>query len=105
MDDKLRLKRIPTPVLRPPPAPRAHKHPCKNCPSAHFPPDPEAIDILALPHAQRVQHAFACGWNGTAYCKGYCDQNGISDEDLVSLNHQRGEEERLLRLRLQGREC
>lgn len=59
-----------------------HKVACKNCPSAHFPPDPEVLDIQKWPHPERVKTAFPCGWNGKRYCKGYCDQMGISDADL-----------------------
>lgn len=67
------------------PEPRAHTRPCKNCPSAHFPPDPEAECLLQQPHYVRVEHAFACGWNPKRYCRGYCDQNGVSDADLAAL--------------------
>lgn len=63
---------------------RAHTAPCANCPSAHFEPDPESQDIKAWPHSERVKTAFPCGWNGKRFCKGYCDQMGISDSDLVA---------------------
>ena len=65
--------------------PRAHKQPCPRCPSAYFPPDPEVQDIMRLPHQERVQTAFPCGWNGIRYCRGYCDQMGITDTDLATL--------------------
>jgi hypothetical protein len=75
-------ERLPTPELR------AHTAPCAKCPSAHYPPDPEALDILAWPPAERVQTAFPCGWNGKRFCKGYCDQMGISDQDLAAAGEQ-----------------
>ena len=86
---KLKL-RIPEPKLRPDPEPRAHTAPCKNCPSAHYPPDPESEDIVKWPHELRLQTAFACGWAPKRYCKGYCDQMGISDADLKGLQVQEG---------------
>ena len=67
--------------------PRAHRVACKNCPSAHFPPDPECIEISTWPHELKVQTAFPCGWNQKRYCKGYCDQMGISETDLQSLEN------------------
>ena len=76
------MKRIPEPVMASPAEPRAHKAPCRHCPSAHYPPDPESSDVMTWPHSERVKTAFACGWNGKRYCKGYCDQMGISDADL-----------------------
>ena len=70
------------------PQPRSHSAPCSHCPSAHHPMDPEAADILTLPHAARVETAFPCGWAPKRYCKGYCDQMGISDEDLRSIHRE-----------------
>lgn len=88
-----KLRQIPKPVVKPPPEPKAHYKPCKNCPSAHFPPDPESADIMTWPHEFRVQSAFACGWAQNRFCKGYCDQMGISDEDLVGEVARRAAEE------------
>lgn len=87
----MRLKHIPEPVPPPQPQPRAHKVACKHCPSAHSPIDQESGDILTWPHGDRVQTAFPCGWNGKRYCKGYCDQMGVSDADLKTLQEQRKE--------------
>lgn len=67
---------------------RAHKRPCKHCPSAHFAPDPEAAWIMQQSHEYRVSRAFPCGWNPKRFCRGYCDQNGVSDDDLKSLASQ-----------------
>jgi hypothetical protein len=80
------MKRIPEPVMQQRAEARAHKVPCRHCPSAHFPPDQESEDILTWPHAERVRAAFPCGWNGKRYCKGYCDQMGVSDADLAELH-------------------
>lgn len=75
------MKRIPP--SEPRPVPRVmHAQPCKQCPSAHYPPDPEALDIAALPFAERLLHVFACGWNGSALCRGVCDRLGIGVEHL-----------------------
>lgn len=61
-----------------------HKVACKNCPSAHGHIDPECADILTWPHAKRVETAFPCGWSPVRYCRGYCEQMGIADQDLAS---------------------
>lgn len=76
------MKRIATTKPLPDSEPVRHKVACKNCPSAHFAPDPECLDIQKLPHAERVKTGFPCGWNPKRYCKGYCEQMGIADEDL-----------------------
>ncbi len=76
-------------ILRPPlrePEPKMHTKPCKNCPSAHFPPDPEALAMESWPHEERVKTAFPCGWNGKRYCKGYCDKMGVTNNDLENLH-------------------
>ncbi len=71
------------PRSEPPPVPRTmHARPCKHCPSAHHPPDPEALDLEALPFELRVQHVFPCAWNGSALCRGVCDRMGVSAEHL-----------------------
>jgi hypothetical protein len=87
MKDDLKPVRkiIPPPLLGPRAEPRAHDHPCKHCPSAHHPDDPESAEIKTWPHEERLKTAFPCGWNGRRYCKGYCDQMGLSDADLVRL--------------------
>jgi hypothetical protein len=59
-----------------------HTHPCKRCPSAHYPPDPEALDYLAASRADQVGSVFRCGWRNDKACKGYCDFLGVTDEDL-----------------------
>ena len=67
------------------PLPEMHKRPCKHCPSANGATDPECEMIKTLPREQRIQTAFACGWNGKKYCRGYCDSMGITNEDLKKL--------------------
>lgn len=64
-------------------ADQIHGAPCRHCPSAHFNPDPMALDILAMPHEERVGTVFACGWRPEAYCRGYCDLMGITENDLT----------------------
>lgn len=76
---------IPKPVLPPPPAPEMHTHPCVHCPSVQGH-DPESADIATWSHADRVETAFPCGWRPNKYCKGYCDQMGISNADLEKLH-------------------
>ena len=66
---------------------RAHKRPCTHCPSAYGPGDPESEWVLTLPHDKRVALAFPCGWNGKRFCRGYCDVNGVTDDDLVAARH------------------
>ncbi len=56
--------------------------PCKQCPSAHHEPDPEALDLQALPFDERVKHVFACAWNRVALCRGVCDRMGVGQADL-----------------------
>lgn len=66
-----------------PATPRAiHERPCQHCPSAHFPPDPEALDLESLPFEQRIRHVFPCAWNGSALCRGVCDRMGVGPEHL-----------------------
>lgn len=76
---------IHTPKPLPVPEMRAYTRPCRHCPSAHHPPDPEAEWIMAQPHAVRVENAFPCGWNGKRFCRGYCDRAGASDAELATL--------------------
>lgn len=56
--------------------------PCRNCPSAHCPPDPEAEDQLAFLRAgtlTREQVVFTCGWNPSRLCRGVAD---LADQAL-----------------------
>lgn len=50
-----------------------HDEPCRNCPSAHYPPDPEARDIMEWPEAERLKTAFPCAWRPDKLCRGYWD--------------------------------
>jgi hypothetical protein len=65
-----------------PPAPEMLPKPCALCPSAHYPMDPEAELLSRQSFDIRLEAAFACGWNQTRYCRGYCDKNGITNKDL-----------------------
>jgi hypothetical protein len=62
----------------------AHKTPCAKCPSAHYPPDAEVLDIKQMTKDIRISTAFPCAWSPVKYCKGYCDFMGITDADLKS---------------------
>lgn len=66
--------------------PVMHLKPCKHCPSAHYPPDPEVEEVLKYSHEEKLKTVFPCGWNGKKYCKGYCDSMGITNEDLIKLH-------------------
>jgi hypothetical protein len=61
-----------------------HKSACAHCPSAHFPPDPEAEDIKYAPRAIQIESCFPCGWRPNKLCKGYCDYLNITERDLES---------------------
>lgn len=63
-----------------------HKAPCKHCPSAHHPPDPESLDIMTWPREQQREALFACGWRPDKLCKGQCDELGFTEEDLMKGN-------------------
>lgn len=81
--------KIPDPPELPKVEPKMHIKPCKNCPSAHFPPDPEVEVILTWSHEDKLKTVFPCGWNGKRYCKGYCDSMGVTNDDLVNLHEKR----------------
>jgi hypothetical protein len=59
-----------------------HAVACSHCPSAHYPPDPEAQDIAQLPKDERIRHVFVCAWRGGALCRGVCDELGVTEADL-----------------------
>lgn len=61
---------------------RIYREACSHCPSAHYPPDPEAQDIAALPKEERIRYVFRCAWRGMALCKGVCDELGVTEADL-----------------------
>lgn len=71
------------PLASPLAVPRAiHARPCKHCPSAHHAPDPEALELEALPLERRLEHVFPCAWNHAALCRGVCDRMGVGPELL-----------------------
>ena len=74
--------------------PRMHTVHCKNCPSAPGQVlDLETKDILAYyPREEQLKTAFACGWNGKRYCKGYCDLLSITNNDLIKITEERARE-------------
>ena len=61
-----------------------HESPCERCPSAHFPPDPEALDMRQWPRRLQVEAAFPCAWRPEKLCKGYCDSIGMTEAEAES---------------------
>lgn len=61
---------------------RIHAAPCEHCPSAHYPPDPEALEILTYTKRVQLAYAFPCAWRRSALCRGYCDRAGITEADV-----------------------
>lgn len=58
------------------PAAEIHKAPCKHCPSAHFPPDPESEhirDLVQSGSAPASEFVFRCAWRPEKLCFGVCD--------------------------------
>lgn len=50
--------------------------PCKKCPSAHYPPDPESIDMLKAFKQGDItfeEYTFPCAWRPEKLCKGVVD--------------------------------
>lgn len=74
--------KIPVAITLKPIKPIMHKIACKHCPSANYQSDPESQEMMKWPHEERVKAAFPCAWNNTRYCKGYCDEMGVTNEDL-----------------------
>lgn len=66
-----------------------HESPCRHCPSAHHPPDPESMDLAATRRRNQVLHAFRCGWRPDRLCAGYCEQMGMTEEELWEYNEAR----------------
>lgn len=61
-----------------------HLAPCKRCPSAHYPPDPEAEDWKAAPKQYRLSDGlFVCAWRPSKVCKGLCDFLELTEEDVA----------------------
>lgn len=61
------------------------KNPCKKCPSAHYPPDPEALDMDQFYKNGEItlrQLIFPCAWRPQKFCKGICDRNGVTEEQI-----------------------
>lgn len=77
-----------------------HKRPCKHCPSAHWGPTPESVDIKETwPRPAQLETVFACAWRPTALCRGYVDYLGHVHEqggtrakhgDTIFVNSARG---------------
>ncbi len=73
------------PVFREPPrrVTEIHEAPCKHCPSAHYPPDEECIDIKDnWPPEAQLDTLFVCAWRTDKLCKGYCDYLGFTEADV-----------------------
>jgi hypothetical protein len=77
------LLKIPLSALQLPERPKEiHRNPCKHCPSAHYPPDPEALDTLDYPRDLQIKSVFPCAWRPQKMCKGVCDFLSVTEEDL-----------------------
>lgn len=53
-----------------------HEHPCRSCPSAHYLPDEEALDVRELVRRRemaRAEAVFPCGWRPERLCRGFSD--------------------------------
>ena len=77
------IKIVPLKTL-PEPLPEMRPGVCQHCPSAHYPLDPECLDILAQPKTIKIETAFPCGWDHRYYCRGYCLRMGITNTDLAA---------------------
>jgi hypothetical protein len=82
----MNLRKIPAPVVDCLPRDAAHttihKAPCKHCPSAHYPPDPESLDVQTWPRQHQREALFVCGWRPDKLCKGQCDELGFTEAEL-----------------------
>lgn len=61
----------------------ANSSPCKHCPTAHFPPDPESALIKSGVKSGELRaedHVFRCAWNMSRLCRGVCDSLGFVPE-------------------------
>ena len=70
------LKRIPKIKIAPKPK-KIWKTPCKHCPSAYSPPDPEALDFekaVKTGELSAKEVVFACAWRPQKLCRGICDK-------------------------------
>jgi hypothetical protein len=58
----------------------AHPRPCRDCPAAHFEPDPEALDVRAFVDAGLLTPAdavYPCGWAPSKLCRGAAEFYGL----------------------------
>ncbi len=78
----IRVIRLPVTAPQPERPKLIHMAPCKDCPSAHHAPDPEALDYLTYPRAVQVESCFPCAWRPQKLCKGYCDFLGVTEAEL-----------------------
>ncbi len=65
------------------------KQPCPNCPSTKGP-DPESEDIKTWSKKARIETVFRCALRTEKMCKGYCDEMGVTEEDLREVLGSRG---------------
>lgn len=70
----------PLPPLQRPTA--VHERPCRLCPAAHYPPDPESEDILGYVKSGEMsadEATYCCAWNPSKRCKGAADRYGYKE--------------------------
>lgn len=56
---------------------KVHTKPCKHCPSAHYAPSPEGIDMCAYYLKNEITEenfVFNCAWRPEKICKGIYDR-------------------------------
>lgn len=88
-----RQLKIQRPATLPEPMPMMRPSACRHCPSTNYPPDPECLDIRAAPKQERLETAFACGWDKRFYCRGYCLYMDIGNDDLKRLQGLEGQDQ------------
>lgn len=69
---KLSRIKLPSVVIGEIPS-EVHGLPCRCCPSAHFPIDPEMEDLCNAPIEVRAAHIFVCAWRPEKLCRGAFD--------------------------------
>lgn len=59
--------------------------PCDYCPSAHWPLDPQAEEILRWPRPHQLETLFTCAWTRGKLCRGYCDILKVTGPEFTAL--------------------
>lgn len=71
-------------IAPPEPCSGIHAECCVHCPSKPGEwVDPECAEIMTWPKRARAETAFPCAWRRNKFCKGYCDNTGLTATDLT----------------------